>query len=150
MATGSSTRSLSDTVAFDSPGAARRPRQTVDQASAVMFRYRLSTLLVVVSMTAVGVLLWLRLIAPNVAGLSVSGGNLVVHMTDEYAQRTFANSDELQTLTGVTGGAGQPLFHDAYLSFPLYIPMSAIILLIVVLGGAIFVIRRLSTRPPAH
>ncbi|HJN09325.1 MAG: hypothetical protein QGH33_10185 [Pirellulaceae bacterium] len=106
-----------------------------------MFRYRLSTMLVAVAVIAVGVFLWLRYVSPNVARLSISGGNLVVHLTDEYAQRTYSNDSELQALTGVTGGGGVTLFHDAYISFPLYVPIAAGTVFFFLIGSAYCILR---------
>ncbi len=85
----------------------------------MVFRFRLSTLLLLTTGVAVGLILWLRYIRPNVGGVSLQSGSVVLHMTDEFAQRQFARDPTLKSLYPAPQD-GFVFYHDSYISLPLF------------------------------
>ena len=57
------------------------------------FQFRLSTLMLFVALAAVATSVWLRLIAPNISGVSIQGDMLIFHMTDEYGPWMMRDND---------------------------------------------------------
>jgi len=88
-------------------------------------RFRLSSLLAVITVLAIGMSLWLGLVAPNVARVSFSRYGVTLHMTPAYAERAAA---EMHLATS----PNQTYVHDVYVGIPVYIMA---VILVVAVGG---------------
>lgn len=87
-------------------------------------RFSLSTLFIAVTISAIGVFLWVRFVAPNVTGVSMSGGDIVLHVGDEVVRKMLPDNEYLKSL------AENPdvHFHDAYVKIPIHVVAISLIL----------------------
>lgn len=95
-------------------------------------RYSLSTLFIAVAVIAIGTFLWTRLAAPNITGVSLNGGDVVLHLGDDIARKMLPDNPYLNSL------ANDPnvFFHDAYVKVPIW---GAAIALILAFGTVVVV-----------
>jgi len=106
----------------------------------MVLRFRLLTLLLLTTGAAVGLTLWLRYIRPNIAGVSLQRGSVVLHMTDEYAQRQFLRYPELEALYPASED-GVVFHHDSYISLPLLGLVTGFALVAALLVAAYYLFR---------
>ena len=83
-----------------------------------VFRFRLLTLLFLTTVVAVGLTLWLSFVKPNIHGVSLQGGTVVFHMTDEFTHSQLSLYPELHPLFPAMD-EGIVFRHDSYISVPL-------------------------------
>ena len=87
-------------------------------------------MMLAVTAVAIGVFMWLRYVTPNVAGISLTDGEVVLHMTDEFVQRRLTNDH----ITRSAGG-GYPSFDGSYVLFPIHLSVIVAVVLCVLGGG---------------
>jgi hypothetical protein len=83
-----------------------------------VLRFRLLTLLLLTTVVAVGLTLWSRFVRPNIAGVSLQGGTVLFHMTDEFTRGQLSRYPELNPLYPEVD-EGFVFHHDSYISVPL-------------------------------
>ena len=104
-------------------------------------QFRLATLLLAITLLAIGLSVWTWFISPNITGFSIRNGELVLLLSDEFARKLFPELPYYDAEPRLA----DPYSHNAYVVLPLYVVAIVFALLIAVVV-CIFVVVNLLLR----
>lgn len=103
------------------------------------WQFSLFTVFVVTAVVAVGIVLWQRF---PVTGVSLSGTDVVLHMSDDYGRQTLRKMLQGDPWFDAMNDSPDVFFHDAYVKVPVYFVIGGLLIVAGMFVALFVAIRR--------